>query len=123
MGLDTVELVLRVEETFGVDLPNDELGSVSTVGDLYKLLLSRLDGSHAFYPVRRFIAPVPSAEGLAKTTLMNDDAEFSQEAAQSKSCDEAEVWRVMQDIIADQLQIKPEEVVSDAHFGRDLGCD
>jgi len=64
MGLDTVEIVLRVEETFGVDLPDDELGSVSTVGDLYKLLLSRLDGSYtclssrAFYRVRRSMVEV-----------------------------------------------------------------
>jgi acyl carrier protein len=32
MGLDTVAIVLRVEETFGVDLPDDELESVATVG-------------------------------------------------------------------------------------------
>src|ERR1700677_3880962 len=64
MGLDTVEIVLRVEETFGVDLPDDELGSVATVGDLYKLVLSRLDGSYAclssraFYRVRKSMVEV-----------------------------------------------------------------
>lgn len=85
MGLDTVEIVLRVEETFGVDLPDDELGSVSTVGDLYKLLLSRLDGSYAFCPVRRLIAPVPTAGGLAKTVLTNNDAVIAQGAASRRS--------------------------------------
>lgn len=49
MGLDTVEIVLRVEETFGVDLPNVEIELVATVGDLYKLLLSVLDGVSEFF--------------------------------------------------------------------------
>lgn len=64
MGLDTVEIVLRVEETFGVDLPDDELGSVRTVGDLHELLLRKLDGgyaclsSRAFYRVRKALVDV-----------------------------------------------------------------
>jgi acyl carrier protein len=244
MGLDTVELVLRVEETFGLDLPDDELESVATVGDLYKLLLSKLDGSYAclssraFYRVRRSMvevlgvsrrsirpstelqpllgnresvgrwkrieelaalrfprlehprwfdkasllassavyvltccvvmpvyfagglepfsglkaisfpfavgvvaiplamaclrwatpflacyAPVPTVGGLAKKVLTNNYAEIVHGAAESKKRDDAEVWQVLQEIIVDQLQIKPEEVVPEAHFGRDLGCD
>lgn len=244
MGLDTVEIVLRVEETFGVDLPDDELGSVATVGDLYRLLLSRLDGSYAclssraFYRVRKsmvevlgvsrrsirpsteleallgdgrrierwksianlaslrfprlehphwfdraalaisaviyllacalvmpfyfggglapisglhaiswpfavgvifipiamavmrratpFLAsvvPAPTVGGLAKIVLANNYPELSQGAAQSKKRDDAEVWRILRGIIVDQLQIKLEEVVPEAHFGRDLGCD
>ena len=43
MGLDTVEIVLRTEETFNVDLPDDECGMVVTVGDLYRLVLSELE--------------------------------------------------------------------------------
>ncbi len=64
MGLDTVEIVLRIEETFSVDLPDDELGSVRTVGDLYALLLRKLDGgyaclsSRAFYRVRKAMVHV-----------------------------------------------------------------
>jgi acyl carrier protein len=123
MGLDVVEIVLRVEETFGVDLPNDELGSVATVGDLYQLLLSRLDGDQTFYPASRLIAPVPAASRPANTILTNSDAECAQKAAQSKTREEAEVGRILKQIIVDQLQIKPEEVVPEAHFGRDLGVD
>jgi acyl carrier protein len=244
MGLDTVEIVLRIEETFGVDLPDDELGSVSTVGDLYKLLLSRLDGSYAclssraFYRVRRsmvtvlgvprrsirpstelqpllgnrrsverwrqveslaalqfprlehprwfrratlwgsvslylcacfvlmsghfrgesalisgaqalatlfvlgvifvplaailmrlatpfmaYAAPMPTVGRLARVVLANNYAEFSEGVVESKKLDHAEVWRVLQGIIVDQLQTEPEDVVLEAHFGRDLGCD
>jgi acyl carrier protein len=123
MGLDTVEIVLRVEETFCVDLPNDELGSVATVGDLYELLLSRLDGHHSSYPPFRRIAPVPAASRLANPVLTNSDAEHTQKAAQSKMRKEAEFWPILKQIIVDQLQIKPEDVVPEAHFGRDLGAD
>jgi acyl carrier protein len=64
MGLDSIEIVLRIEETFAVDLPDDELGSIRTVGELYALLLSKLDGgyaclsSRAFYRVRRAMTEV-----------------------------------------------------------------
>jgi acyl carrier protein len=244
MGLDVVEIVLRVEETFGVDLPDAELESAATVGDLYKLLLSKLDGSYAclssraFYRVRRsmvevfgvsrgsirpstelqpligrhksvekwkrieglaglrfprlehprwfhgtalvvsaamylsmcalvmpvyfagglapmsglraigfpfavgvifipiamalmrsatpflaYVAPAPTVGGLAKTVLTNNYAELAQGAVQSKKRDDAEVWLVLKEIIVDQLQIEPDEVTPEAHFGRDLGCD
>ena len=59
MGLDTVELVMRIEEEFSIELPDAELESVRTVDDLYKLILRRLDtqpsclSSKAFYHVRR----------------------------------------------------------------------
>jgi len=123
MGLDTVAIVLRVEETFGVDLPDDELGSVATVGDLYQLLMSRLDGSYEFNPVRRLIVPVPSAVAPARTDPTNTDTDFSQGEFESKKRGDAEVWQVLREIIADKLQIRREEVVPEAHFGRDLGCD
>jgi acyl carrier protein len=244
MGLDTVEIVLRVEETFGVDLPDDELESVATVGDLYKLLLSKLDGSYAclssraFYRVRSsmvevlgvsrrsirpatelqpligrrktaerlrrieglaglrfprlehprwfhrtallvsaaayvcactlvmpvyfagglapmsglraigfpfavgvifipiamalmrsatpflaYVAPAPTVGGLTKIVLTNNYPALSQGAAPSKRRDDQEVWQVLKGIIVDQLQVKPDEVVPEAHFGRDLGCD
>jgi len=59
MGLDTVELMMRLEEEFSIDLPDAELGSVRTVGDLYGIILSRIEtrGSNrpniAFYRLRR----------------------------------------------------------------------
>ncbi len=42
MGMDLVEIVLRAEETFGVDLPDGECEQIRTVGDLYRLVLSKL---------------------------------------------------------------------------------
>jgi len=80
MGLDVVELVLRVEETFGIDLPDDELQSVRTVGDLYQLVLSKLDGgdvclsSRTFYRVRKAMTElldVPSRSIRPATELQS----------------------------------------------------
>lgn len=59
MGLDTVEIVMRIEEDFSIDLPDVELASVQTVGDLYELVVKKLDtkpsrlSSKAFYHTRR----------------------------------------------------------------------
>lgn len=46
MGLDLVEIVLRTEETFNVNLPDDECGRVITVGDVYRPVLSKLELPH-----------------------------------------------------------------------------
>ena len=43
MGLDAVEIVLRTEEFFGVAIADDEAGAVRTVGDLYRLMCSKLE--------------------------------------------------------------------------------
>ena len=61
MGLDAVELVIEVEEHFGVTLTDAEVGGVRTVGDLQAILHQRFAGSQtatcyslpAFLEVRR----------------------------------------------------------------------
>ena len=42
MGLDTVEIILRTEEVFAIDLPDEDCGMVLTVGDFYHLVLTKL---------------------------------------------------------------------------------
>lgn len=64
MGLDSVELILIVEDTFGVSIRDDEAGSVRTVGELSELVWSKLKdrsettnapcaSQHAFYQLRK----------------------------------------------------------------------
>ncbi len=59
MGLDSVELVLRIEEEFSIELPDPEIRDIRTVGELYRLVLSKVEStpsclsSKAFYRVRR----------------------------------------------------------------------
>ena len=42
MGLGLVELVMDVEDTFGVSLPEEVLGEVRTAGDLYDVMRERV---------------------------------------------------------------------------------
>ena len=63
MGLDTVELVMEVEESFGITIPDADAEKIQTVGQLYRYVLSKMDGptlvtsgclsAAAFYRLRR----------------------------------------------------------------------
>jgi acyl carrier protein len=46
MGLDTVELVLLAEKEFGLQLPDNEVSLVSTVGELADLVHQKLMLKH-----------------------------------------------------------------------------
>ena len=69
MGLELVELVLAVEESFGIDIPDEDAQRLGTPNQLVEYLVSRLDvaggslclSQRAFYRVRRGL----EAEGLA----------------------------------------------------------
>ena len=77
MGLDTVELVLDIEERFGISLPDEECQDVITVDDCYQLVLPKLNKadqekcltSATFYRIRKVIA---DAIGIDKRTLKPD---------------------------------------------------
>jgi acyl carrier protein len=47
MGLDSVELVWRVEKDFGIKISDPEAASILTVGDFYTVLLRKLGTSPA----------------------------------------------------------------------------
>ena len=56
MGLDIVELVLAVEETFEIRLDNEMLLQCYAAGDLYNLVLARVRATHrpvSVIPARR----------------------------------------------------------------------
>jgi acyl carrier protein len=61
MGLDLVEIVLAVEESFQIHIPDEAFHSVNTVGDFHALIVSTLGAddlgryrtSTAFYRTRR----------------------------------------------------------------------
>lgn len=44
MGLDGVELVMEVEEAFGIVIPDADAETIRTVGDLYRFVLAKMDG-------------------------------------------------------------------------------
>ena len=43
MGLDTVELVMEVEETFGIEIPIEAAQEIVTVGDLFEFVKSQTE--------------------------------------------------------------------------------
>jgi acyl carrier protein len=60
MGLDSVELVIEVEESFGIKIPDQEASEIITVGDLLECVMRKLGheesriclSSAAFYALR-----------------------------------------------------------------------
>ena len=107
MGLDTVEIVLRTEETFSLDLPDEECSKVVTVGDLYRLVLNKLE-----------LPYLSSTEAEAKG---RDRSRLGMPSLHSWSA--SDVWMTLKGIVVDQLQVHEEDVKEEAAFLRDLGCD
>jgi len=72
MGLDTVELVMDVEDHFGISIQLEEAEKVVTVGDLVALIQQRIAGAQrhpcatlaAFYAVRRIVRQVVADEAF-----------------------------------------------------------
>ena len=106
MGLDVVEIVLRCEDSFGVELEDRRLEQTRTVGGLLELICEKLNlpsGSEAPRPVVRAFIPrvVAPKEGWTRDT----------------------VWSKLVQICTDQLQIADDEVSYGARFIEDLGAD
>ncbi len=123
MGLDTVEIVLRTEEVFGISLPDEECGKIFTVSDLYRGVVRKLD-----------LPYVPGSEieigkvGVARCRpafrrFLHKTVEFPIEPDLATTPWTApDVWRTLQAIIMDQLQLEASEVREQAAFQHDLGC-
>ncbi len=43
MGLDTIELVMEVEETFNIDIPDEAAAEMMTVGELYEFIVKHIE--------------------------------------------------------------------------------
>jgi len=43
-SLDLVELVMAYEEEFGIDIPDEEVGQIKTVGDAVTYVSAKLNG-------------------------------------------------------------------------------
>lgn len=109
MGLDAVEIILRTEEVFDIDLPDDECGQVRTVNDLYTLVLSHLQ--QEYLPATK-IEKQNSGRSRLQLQLGN-----------TEPWNPPDVWRTLKAIIEDQLQVDPEEITPEARFVEDLRCD
>jgi acyl carrier protein len=98
---------MAAEEVFSIELPDDECGSVITVGDFYRLVLSKL--SLPYIPLDPDQIPGRDRSkdkypGLAPWTSLD-------------------VGATLKGIILDQLQVDIEEITENATFQDDLRCD
>lgn len=81
MGLETVEIVLEVEERFGIDLPDSQCAQVYTVADLAAITIQRIlhnqvgacTTASGFYRLRRTLiaSGIPRERVLPKTSLID----------------------------------------------------
>jgi acyl carrier protein len=108
MGLDSVEIVLRVEETFSIDLPDDECAALETVGDMFRAILRKLQLD--YHPAAE-IERSASGRDYSRRQLLS-----------LVLWSTADVWMTLRGIIMDQLQVDMEDIRESAHFVRDLGC-
>lgn len=74
-------------------------------------------------PFLGFVLPVATVGELARDVLAKNYPQLRQGVSKGKVPDKEEVWRIVQDIFVDQLQIERDEVVPEAHILLDLGCD
>lgn len=85
MGLDSVELVMKVEKTFGIHIPDQEAEKIVTVGDMYNAVWQHLEGKHSevhkvcksqalFYQLRQAVIDTfqLSRQDFRPNALMND---------------------------------------------------
>lgn len=76
MGLDTVELVMEVEEAFNISIPDVRASQILTVGDLYDYIIEKLPSANStsdvcltaatFYQLRRHLREIDSKHSLIR---------------------------------------------------------
>jgi acyl carrier protein len=112
MGLDTVELILRAEETFGIELPDYECSLIITVGDLYRLVLDKL--SLLYLPAS--LIEDPQSEFTGRDRSGNQFPALA-------DWNTPDVWATLKGLICDQLQVDESQIQESASFSNDLRCD
>jgi hypothetical protein len=102
MGLDYVELVLAIEVRFTIHISNEEASSVTTVGDLYQLVLSKLQSD-----------PDDEPRGCLTSTAIDRIGQRSRR----------DVWDMLCKVIVEKLGVPSRQLVSEARFIDDLRID
>jgi acyl carrier protein len=113
MSLDLVELVIRTEEVFSVDLPNTECEQLQTVGDLYRIVLTKLN--LAYLPADEIESQIQAGKFIQNRSRLRLQT--------GHLWTPGEVWVTLKATITDQLQVDPNQVREFASFLYDLGCD
>ena len=121
MGLDSVEIVLRAEELFVIEISDEEAASVLTVGDFYKLICAKLHVTPLESPTTSPELPVITRREktflfLARHTPLPAPPEVLPWSPQS-------VWDCLVTVFVDQMALRPQKITYQARIARDLGVD
>jgi len=121
MGLDSVEIILRAEELFGIEIGDEEASGVGTVGQFYELICFRLQISPLQSPVTSEELPVITQHEksflfLSRPIRLRAPTAVLPWSPQS-------VWDCVVAIFVDQQGLRVEEIVYHARIARDLGVD
>ncbi len=109
MGLDAIEIILTVEDVFSLGLADSEVAVVSTVGQLYELICTKLDLAPSL--VR------PRGTGRARPIRR------LRVAPEREPWNHEDVWATLAAIFVEQMLLEPEEIKYEARIGPDLGID
>jgi hypothetical protein len=121
MGLDAVEIILRAEELFVIDIRDEEAANVETVGQFYELVCSKLNIFPLRSPVTSKELPVISNREkvflfLGRRTPLPAPAGVLPWSPQS-------VWDCVVAVFVDQQGLRVEDILYTARIAIDLGVD
>jgi hypothetical protein len=121
MGLDAVEIILRAEELFAIDIGDEEAAKVETVGQFYELICSKLHVSLLQSPVTSEVLPVITHREkvflvLNRHTPLPAPADALPWSAQG-------VGDCVVAVFVDQQGLSTDDVTYHARIARDLGVD
>jgi hypothetical protein len=119
MGLDAVEIILRAEELFAIEIKDEEAARVETVGQFYDLICSKLHISPLQSPITPRELPVLTHHEkiflfLSRPTHLPAPVEVLPWSPQS-------VWDCVIAIFVDQQGLRAKDVTYHARIGSDLG--
>jgi acyl carrier protein len=95
MGLDTVELVMDLEDTFGIEIPDADAERLVSVGEAFEYIVQRL------------------ATGSARGKFHLDSGDI----------DRDRVWRTVIEIVSEHGGVAEHEIRPTTEFVRDLKMD
>jgi hypothetical protein len=121
MGLDAVEVILRAEELFAIEIGDTEAATVETVGQFYELICSKLHISPLRSPVTSQVLPVITQREkvflfLTRHTPLPPPPEVLPWSPQG-------VWDCVVAVFVDQQGLKATEITYLARIASDLGVD
>lgn len=121
MGLDGVEIILRVEELFGIEIGDEEASKVERVGQFYELICSKLKVSPLRSPVTSEVLPVITQR--EKVFLLLERHKPLPAPAGVLPWSPQSVWDCVVTVLVDQQGLRVDEITYDARIAKDLGID